>query len=52
MRTEYQNAARARVKMLTTFFEPASLLVIALFVGTIVVSLVLAMTSVYEFNAG
>lgn len=37
------------VKVATTFFEPMAIMVVAMFVGTIVVSLVLAMTSFYDF---
>lgn len=51
LREEYQSAARSRIRTLTKLLEPASILVVAMFVGTIVVSLVLAMTSIYDFNA-
>lgn len=44
-----REAAERRLGAATTFFEPAAIIVVALFVGLIVVSLVLTMTSFYDF---
>ncbi len=41
---------KERAKQLTALAEPAAILLIALIVGTIVLSIVLAMTSLYEFD--
>ena len=42
--------ARERAKRLTTLAEPLAILVIAAVVGTLVLGIVLAMTSLYDFN--
>ncbi|MBB4212092.1 general secretion pathway protein F [Rhodothalassium salexigens DSM 2132] len=42
--------ARERAKRLTTLAEPVAILLIALVVGTLVLGIVLAMTSLYDFN--
>ena len=46
----YEQEARARAKRLTALAEPAAVLLISLVVGAIVLSIVLAMTSIYEFD--
>ncbi len=45
-----EKETRERAKALTAIAEPAAILFIALIVGTIVLSIVLAMTSLYEFD--
>ncbi len=45
-----EKETRERAKGLTAIAEPAAILAIALIVGTIVLSIVLAMTSLYEFD--
>lgn len=42
--------SRERAKRLTTLAEPIAIVLIALVVGTLVVAILLAMTSLYEFN--
>ncbi len=44
----YRRDAKERTKRLTALIEPLAILTISLIVGTIVVSIVLAMTSLYE----
>ena len=44
----YEEESRNRAKRLTSMAEPAAILFIAAVVGTIVISLVMAMTSIYE----
>ena len=46
----YEQEAKARAKRLTALAEPAAVLLISLVVGVIVLSIVLAMTSIYEFE--
>lgn len=43
-----EKATKDRAKQLTALAEPAAILLIALIVGTIVISIVLAMTSLYD----
>ena len=43
-----EREAKARAAQLAALAEPAAVLVIALIVGTVIVSIVLAMTSVYD----
>jgi general secretion pathway protein F len=45
-----ESETRERAKGLTAIAEPAAILFIAMIVGTIVLSIVLAMTSLYEFD--
>ena len=45
----FEKSAKERSKQLTALMEPAAILLISLVVGTIVVSIVLAMTSLYDF---
>jgi type II secretory pathway component PulF len=45
-----REAAETRLKSATTFFEPAAIMIVAMFVGLIVVSLVMTMTSFYSFT--
>lgn len=45
----FEKSARERSKRLTALMEPAAILLISLIVGTIVISIVLAMTSLYDF---
>ncbi len=45
-----EKETRERAKALTAIAEPAAILFIAMIVGTIVLSIVLAMTSLYEFD--
>lgn len=45
---QYDNDMRERTKRLTTLAEPIAIVAISLIVGTIVISIVLAMTSLYE----
>ncbi|PHS27968.1 MAG: hypothetical protein COA84_02940 [Robiginitomaculum sp.] len=45
-----EKETRERAKGLTAIAEPAAILFIAMIVGTIVLSIVLAMTSLYEFD--
>lgn len=44
----YEEESRNRAKRLTSLAEPLAILFIAMVVGTIVISLVLAMTSIYD----
>ena len=44
----YEEESRNRAKRLTSLAEPLAILFIASIVGTIVISLVLAMTSIYD----
>ena len=44
-----ENETRELTKRLTALAEPIAILIIAAIVGTIVISIVLAMTSLYDF---
>lgn len=46
----FETEARERAKRLTALTEPMAILLIAAIVGTIVVSIVMAMTSLYQFE--
>ncbi|MEO1425669.1 MAG: type II secretion system F family protein, partial [Pseudomonadota bacterium] len=46
----FEKEARERAKKLTALMEPFAVLMIALIVGTIVISIVMAMTSLYDIN--
>lgn len=46
----FEKEARERAKKLTALTEPFAILMISLIVGTIVISIVMAMTSLYEIN--
>ena len=48
----FEKEARERAKKLTGLMEPFAILMIAAIVGTIVISIVMAMTSLYEINVG
>jgi len=46
----FEKEARERAKKLTALTEPFAILMISLVVGTIVISIVMAMTSLYDIN--
>ncbi|MEO0850614.1 MAG: type II secretion system F family protein, partial [Pseudomonadota bacterium] len=48
----FEKEARERAKKLTALTEPFAILMISLVVGTIVISIVMAMTSLYDINVG